>query len=337
MSKGYSPAKKSEQRTVANSPQNSNDLVNLIQKFESQIKLALPRHLSATRMTRIIITEVRKTPLLASCNRASFFGAIITCAQLGLEPGSGLGQVYLIPFFNNKTGEHEVQLIIGYQGMIELIERDGRITVEAHVIYEKDEFEFSLGSDSAIKHRPHMGSEPGKIIGAYCIARYTDGRMKFRVLPVHEIEAAKAFSMTGKKGFGPWKDHYSEMARKTAIRRLFKMLPKSPDIARVQEMEDKLEIGGSQNLDNVLEDFKEDSKIESIEMGTADPIPSDEEAETSKPTKFNRHDVMQLKAINELILARNPPIAADTREYIVDQMQGRDFSELSAVIADALK
>jgi recombination protein RecT len=275
----YSPAKKAEQRTVTNSPQNNSDFISLIQKFEAQIKLALPRHLTPSRMTRIIITEVRKTPLLASCDRASFFGSVITCAQLGLEPGSGLGQVYLLPFFNSKTQAHEVQLIIGYQGMIDLAERDGRVTIEAHVVYEKDEFDFSLGSKGDISHKPYLGEEdPGKIIASYALARYSDGRMKYRVLSRHEIEQARSASMTGKKGWGPWKDHYAEMARKTAIRRLFKMLPKSPEIARVQEIEDKAEIGESQEMGDVYGEFKEEHKIQ-IDEGSPEPLPNEGEKE----------------------------------------------------------
>lgn len=273
----YTPAKKSEQRVAANSPQNNSDFISLIQKFESQIKLALPRHLTPSRMTRIIITEVRKNPLLASCDRASFFGAVITCAQLGLEPGSGLGQVYLLPFFNNKTNQHEVQLIIGYQGMIDLAERDGRVTIEAHIVYEKDEFDYSLGSEGKIIHKPYLGAEdPGEIIASYALARYSDGRMKFRVLSRHEIEKARQASMTGKKGWGPWKDNYGEMARKTAIRRLFKMLPKSPEVARVQEIEDKAEIGESQDMGDVYGEFKEDHKVQ-IEEGKPEPVPENTE------------------------------------------------------------
>lgn len=332
MSKNYSPAKKSEQRTAAGSPTNNADFFKLIQQFEAQIKLVLPKHLTPSRMTRIIVTEVRKTPLLASCDRTSFFGAIITCAQLGLEPGSGLGQAYLLPFWNSKANKYEVQLIIGYQGMLDLCERDGRITVEAHVVYEKDEFEFSLGSEASIKHKPYMGSEPGKLIASYCIARYKDGRMKFRVLPAHEIEAAKSFSKTSK--FGPWVDHCAEMARKTAIRRLFKMLPKSPEMARVQELDDKLESGSqSQSLDQTLLEFKEDLSVD-VEIGTPDVLPSEDEASTSSKT-FNVHDALQVKEARlTMDNWKEGPVAKDTQEVVLDRLHGKPCSDLASVIAE---
>ena len=274
----YTPAKKSEERVAANSPQNNSDFISLIQKFESQMKLALPKHLTPSRMTRIIITEVRKTPLLASCDRASFFGAIITCAQLGLEPGNALGQIYLLPYYNTKQGKHEVQLIVGYQGMIDLIERDGRVTIDAQVVYEKDVFKYTLGTTSEIIHEPYSGEEdPGQVIASYAVARYKDGRTKFRVLRKHEIERAKKASMSGNKGWGPWKDYYAEMAMKTAVRRLFKLLPKNPEMSVVQAIEDKAEIGDTQELDGIYGDFKAENKVEALdEAAKPDPIPNGE-------------------------------------------------------------
>ena len=66
--------------------------------FKAELATALPRHLDADRMLRICLTELRKTPKLLQCNPTSFFGAVVQASQLGLEPGSGLGQAYLIPY-----------------------------------------------------------------------------------------------------------------------------------------------------------------------------------------------------------------------------------------------
>ncbi len=206
--------------------------------------MAIPRHISPDRIARIIITEIRKTPALADCDRATFFGAVLQCAQLGLEPGAALGHAYLLPR-RKKGGGQEVQLIIGYQGMIDLVERDGKITIDAHCVYENDVFEISYGTDAKVIHKPAL-VKPGELIGAYAIGTYTDGRFKARFLSLDEIELAKKSSAAG--DFGPWKTSYNEMAMKTAVRRLFKMLPKSPELARVIELEDRAEVGESQNL-----------------------------------------------------------------------------------------
>lgn len=261
----FTPAKKAEER-IAQRPddaQANTDFIKMIQAFESQIKLALPRHLSPSKMTRIIMTEVRKEPKLASCDRTSFLGALITCAQLGLEPGAALGHAYLLPYWNSKTKRLECQLIIGYQGKIDVAERDGRITINASVVYEKDTFDWEEGDSPFIKHKPFLGEDPGPVIASYAVARYADGRKKIRVVRMHEILAAKAKSPSGSKGFGPWISDFAEMAMKTAIHRLFKQLPKNPEMARVTELSDKEDLG-DQALADAYTDFRADNSLPEV-------------------------------------------------------------------------
>ncbi|EKF2878464.1 recombinase RecT, partial [Escherichia coli] len=82
---------------------------------------------------------------------------IVQCSQLGLEPGSALGHAYLLPFGNKneKSGKKNVQLIIGYRGMIDLARRSGQIaSLSARVVREGDEFNFEFGLDEKLIHRP---------------------------------------------------------------------------------------------------------------------------------------------------------------------------------------
>ncbi len=254
----YKPASQStEQKALA-----TNDIISGIRALESQVKAALPDFLkkNTERIIRIVMTEVRKNPKLVECTRESFYGSIIQCAQLGLEPGSGLGQAYLVPFSNK--GKLEVQLIVGYQGMIELAERTGMVTVDAHVVYEKDKFRFAHGVNDVLEHEPYFGLEDrGEVIGAYAIAKYTDGRYKFRVLGRQELIKAREASKT--KYNSPWDTHYAEMCQKTAIRRLFKLLPKSPEILRVQQLETNIDLGESQRLEQLT---KAQDKLD-LELG----------------------------------------------------------------------
>lgn len=299
------------------------ELCNLVQKFEGQIKLALPKHLTASRMTRVLITEVRKNPKLATCDRASFFGAIITCAQLGLEPGSGLGQVYLIPY------GREVQMQIGYQGMIELAERDGRVTVSANVVYEKDIFEWEEGTSEFIKHKPFFGKDkPGEVVASYAVARYKDGRVKFRVCPLHEIEKARSASKSGSNG--PWKTHFSEMARKTAIKRLFKLLPKSPEIARAIEIEEKEEIADSQGLSDVYVEFKKEHNV-SIPEIDAETIDAQKES-----VLFSKDNEEQVKEVIQTLvkLGIEHPLE---QTKIMEDLHGQDIEKGLHAILESWK
>lgn len=243
----YKPAAQSNAPAVTNAlAAKQKTIIDIVQRFKSQIETALPKHLTADRITRIIVTEIRKNPLLSECDQTSLLAAIIQTAQLGLEPGSGLGHSYLIPYGK------ECQLIIGYQGMIELAERTGFVTVDAHVVYANDKFSVVLGTSPAIEHVPAI-TDQGEVIGAYAVATYTDGRKKFRWCPKVEIEKARAQSRSGKYNKGPWKDFYAEMAMKTAVRRLFKLLPKSPEILRAQVIDVQDEIGGRQILPDAEE------------------------------------------------------------------------------------
>ena len=276
----YRPAKRTQQAVETTRP---DKLVGLIKAFEPQIKAALPKHITPERMTRIMMTEVRKNPKLADCNVNSFFGAVLQCAQLGLEPGTGLGHAYLLPYQNR--GNLEVQLIVGYQGMLDLAERSGKVTIDAHVIYERDQFDFSLGLDPHINHIPYFGPEdPGEICGSYAVARYSDGRTKFRVCSRREIEETRKASRGGNSPHSPWAKHFAEMARKTAIRRLFKLLPKSPELARVQELEDKAEIGESQDLAAIVdvEEQQPPAQIEAEEVSAPEEQPKEELTESAE-------------------------------------------------------
>ena len=222
----------------------------MMKTYKSQIDLALPKHLTSDRMTRIVTTELRKNPDLLKCDPASLFGAVIQCCQLGLEPGSSLGHAYLIPFNNRKKGRTDVQLIIGYRGMIELARRSGQIfSISAQCWYENDDFTYSYGLSPDLRHTP-AGGDRGKLKGAYAVASLEGGGYQFEVMTVGEINRIKAKSKTG--NFGPWKEYYEEMSRKTVIRRLFKYLPVSIEIQRAAGVDEEGDIG-KQNHASVLE------------------------------------------------------------------------------------
>ena len=215
--------------------------------IKSQIALALPRHMTSERLARIALTEVRKTPKLAKCDQASFLGAIMQCAQLGLEPGGALGHAYLLPFENRNRGITEVQFIVGYRGMIDLARRSGQIlSIEARAVYEADEFRVSLGLNSDLVHVPAWDAqERGSLRFVYAVAKLKDGGTQFEVMSRVEVEKVRAKSRAGNNG--PWVDHFEEMAKKTVIRRLFKYLPVSIELAQAVALDEQAEDGRPQD------------------------------------------------------------------------------------------
>src|SRR5690606_19283017 len=117
--------------------------------MKAQIQAALPKHMTPERMARIVTTEIRKNQGLVKCDRNSFLGAVIQCAQLGLEPGNSLGHAYILPYGK------QAQLIVGYRGMIDLARRSGQIvSISARTVHEGDEFAYRYGLEESLTHRP---------------------------------------------------------------------------------------------------------------------------------------------------------------------------------------
>ena len=213
-------------------------------KIKAQMALALPKHMTADRLARIATTEMRRVPALANCSPESFLGAIMQCAQLGIEPSNSLGHAYLIPFGNgkDKQGRANVQLIIGYRGMIDLARRSGQIvSLSARAVYENDEFSYEYGLHEDLTHKPSEDGNTGKLTHVYAVARLKDGGIQFEVMSRAQVDAIRAQSKAGNSG--PWQTHYEEMAKKTVIRRLFKYLPVSIEIQKAVGLDEQAEAG----------------------------------------------------------------------------------------------
>lgn len=241
------------------------DLAHLMAspKVQAQLKVALPRHMTAERMARIATTEMRKVPKLAQCDPMSFLGAVIQCAQLGLEPGNALGHAYILPFDKRekvggqwKTVRTEAQVIIGYRGMIDLARRSGQIvSIDARAVYEGDRFECSLGLDPKIEHEPDWQNpnraQSDKLRFVYAVAKLKDGGVQFDVMSRAEVDGIRARSKSADNG--PWVTDYAAMALKTVVRRLFKFLPVSIEIQRAVGIDEMAEAGISQQNSAIID------------------------------------------------------------------------------------
>lgn len=256
-------------------PQKPKTLSGLLMdpQVKAQMAMALPRHMTADRLARIALTEIRKTPKLATCDQASFLGAIMQCAQLGLEPGSALGHAYLLPFDKReKVGNQwqvtgtDVQLIVGYRGMIDLARRSGQIlSLEARAVFEADEFFVRLGLDSTIEHVPAWeAADRGPMTFVYAVAKLKDGGTQFEVMSRAEVirirdasqgykSAAESAKKYNKPINSPWEQHFEEMAKKTVIRRLFKYLPVSIEMQRAVGLDEMGDAGIDQMHRAVIE------------------------------------------------------------------------------------
>lgn len=225
----------------------------LLKQYQTEIARALPRHLSPDRMTRIALTEFRKNPKLGECDPRSVFAAVIMASQLGLEPGV-MGQCYLIPF---KT---ECQLIPGYQGLLDLVRRTGKVKrIESQVVYTGDRFLYRTGLSITLEHEPLLDGDRGEPRLAYALAEFAEGGYHVEIMARREIESIRDRSQNvinarkwGKKT--PWDTDTDEMWRKTVLRRLCKFLPKSVELATALSLDDTASQGSQQmNVRDAIE------------------------------------------------------------------------------------
>lgn len=201
--------------------------------FAAAVAKALPKHCTADRFIRVACTTMLRTPKLAQCDRTSFFNALLTLSQLGLEPDGR--RAHLIPFNNNKRGTVECQLIIDYKGLAELAMLSGQLSnLHADVVCENDEFEYNCGQ--VVKHVVNFRKLRGEVFAVYAVATFKDGSKKADAMNVEEVEAIRARSRA--KDAGPWVTDWNEMAKKTVFRRLSKWLPISPEARDAIDRED---------------------------------------------------------------------------------------------------
>jgi recombination protein RecT len=191
-----------------------------------QIAKALPKVITPERFTRIALTALSSNPQLAECTRDSFLGGLMQAAQLGLEPNTPLGQAYLIPYRNNKKGVMECQFQVGYKGLIDLAYRSGDVqTIQAYCVYEHDDFEYEFGLEPKLHHKPAM-ADRGKLICVYAMFKLTNGGYGFEVCSIDDINRhASKYSQAFGKGYGPWKENFEEMAKKTVLKKVLKYAP----------------------------------------------------------------------------------------------------------------
>jgi recombinational DNA repair protein RecT len=116
--------------------------------------------------------------------------------------------------------------------MVKLLTDTGSVkNVYSHVVYEGDEFEVELGTETKIVHKPQFKTKT--IEKVYAVAILHDGVRQIEVMTKQETDAIKGISesykafLAGKISSCIWVDNESEMCRKTVIKRISKYLPKT--------------------------------------------------------------------------------------------------------------
>jgi len=187
--------------------------------LQQQLALALPEHLSAERFIRIAGTALTKTPKLMNCTEESFIKCLLDLSAAGLEPDGR--RAYLIPY---KT---TCSLIIGYQGLVELVRRSGNVsTIHADIVCANDTFEHDRGQ--ILQHTFDARNPRGEVYAVYAELTMADGSRQSEIMQREDVENIRKRSKSANDG--PWATDWNEMAKKTVFRRACKWVTLSSEI-----------------------------------------------------------------------------------------------------------
>ena len=249
-----------------------------IKSMEGEIKKALPSVITPERFTRMVLSAISTNPQLGSCTPQSFLGAMMSAAQLGLEPNTPLGQAYILPYKNKGTLEAQFQL--GYKGLIDLAYRSGEVElVQAHIVYENDTFECEFGLDAKLKHVP-AENDRGNAVKVYAMFKTKSGGYGYDVMSIDDVRKhAQKYSKSFGSNFSPWATNFEEMAKKTVLKRCLKYAPLKSDFVKgvVQDGAIKNEI--SEDMYEVPDVVIDDADYTMVDTDTGEIIGGDENGE----------------------------------------------------------
>lgn len=179
-----------------------------------------------------------KTPDLLKCTKDSVLNSVVQAVSLGFDLSPSAGEAYLIPRWNKNINGFECQFQPGYQGLVKLAIGSGKVNVvQAVLVCAKDKFDVSYSPEVSLVHKPFMTGPRGDITHVYAWAKLATGERVIEIMEIAEVDAI--MNRAQAKG-GPWKTDKGEMTKKTVVRRLCKMLPKTPALTKALEAHDAI-------------------------------------------------------------------------------------------------
>lgn len=326
---------------TADKPAEAAGFPAMLEQYKGEIARALPKHINPDRMARIALTAFRMTPKLAECDPRSVFAAVIQSSQLGLEIGL-MGEAHLVPFGN------QCQLIPGYTGLMKLARNSGLVVdIYAEAVRVNDKFALKLGMDRSLEHEPLTAQggfpasdeERGEVVGFYAVGVLKDGSRTFVAMSRAEVvkvrDGSKGYQAAKKyKKESPWDTDFSAMGLKTAIRRLCKWLPKSPELATALSLDDN---AGRQHLN-----------VDDAAAGVFTPVVDQETGEVvevsggslSIQQQWDKYDEVLAtygKKEAENFMPKEPRPVSKATEAKAEEASKTAAQELVGKVVDALK
>lgn len=215
-------------------------------KYEGEFTKALPSHID----TGAFLSAVRAAlPGLIRCTPASLLQALLSCARFGLIPD---GRHAVI----RREGKTAVFVPMA-QGYIELMYRSGAVgSIHVGMVYTGDEWDYEPTAPAPLDftHKPNLTvpkAERGEPILAYAFAWMASGaRSQVIVLTREDAEEirdqySQAYQRAQDSGRNDsfWHTDFLAMWKKSATRRLPKVVPMSAELVALFKADDAGDAG----------------------------------------------------------------------------------------------
>jgi phage RecT family recombinase len=180
------------------------------------------------RETAFALQTINGSKKLLECDKTSILSAIVQSANIGLSLNPAKQEAALIP--RKTQGGYECSLMPMYRGIANLAYSAGNIAqISTIEVCEKDEIRFTpYDNENPVQHSYGFGDR-GKPVGYYTLITYSDGRKQVESMTLDEVLKIR----NGSDGYSyakkynrhedhPWHKWFSEMARKTCLKRALK-------------------------------------------------------------------------------------------------------------------
>ena len=176
--------------------------------------------------------------ILESCSQSSIANSLMDMATLGLNASKKQG--YFIAY----GGKCQFQK--SYFGNITLARRNGLKTINAEIIYDGDTFKYHIENGMKVidvHEQDFMNIDNDKILGAYAVAIMDDGRKVVEVMNINQLKKAWNQRMGGLKedASSTHMKFKDQMAKKTVINRLCKLIGNTSTDGNISEISDRLD------------------------------------------------------------------------------------------------
>lgn len=261
-------AKKTATDAVAKAKTTTFSAVVKSDAFQKSIAQTLGDVAKTKTFTANLISAVSTNPELQKCEPISVVSAALIGESLNLSPSPQLGNFYMVPFNDNKTGTKKANFILGWKGYYQLALRSGQYkNIDAVAIKEGELKSYNpiTGEITLEPIEDVLERERAKTIGYYAFFTMVNGFEKRlywtrEKMEAHALKYSKGYA--AKKGYTFWEKDFDGMALKTMYRQL---------ISKYGIM--SIEMQKAFTADDHVQTINEETgEVETIEFGDSDII-----------------------------------------------------------------